>query len=46
MLGLDGAVTELERMFRDAKINEIWEGSSEIEELTIYRMLMKKYGGI
>ncbi len=46
LLGLDGALTELERIFRDAKINEIWEGSSEIEELTIYRMLMKKYGGI
>lgn len=40
--GMDGALISLERMFRDAKINEIWEGSSEIEELTIYRMLMKK----
>ncbi|MGB9815389.1 MAG: acyl-CoA dehydrogenase family protein [Thermoplasmata archaeon] len=40
--GVDGALTSLERLYRDAKINEIWEGSSEIEELTIYRMLMKK----
>jgi len=42
--GMDGAITSLERMFRDAKIMEIWEGSSEIEKLVVYRMFMKKMG--
>ncbi len=42
--GMDGAITSLERMFRDAKIMEIWEGSTEIEKLVIYRQLMKKMG--
>ncbi|MEM1974055.1 MAG: acyl-CoA dehydrogenase family protein, partial [Thermoplasmata archaeon] len=42
--GLDGAITSLERMFRDSKIMEIWEGSSEIEKLVINRMFMKKLG--
>lgn len=42
--GLDGALTSLERMFRDSKIMEIWEGSSEIEKLVIYRNYMKKMG--
>ena len=42
VLGMDGVVTSLERLFRDAKIMEIWEGSSEIEKLVIYRMFMKK----
>ncbi|MEM3572902.1 MAG: acyl-CoA dehydrogenase family protein [Nitrososphaeria archaeon] len=42
VLGMNGAVTSLERLFRDAKIMEIWEGSSEIEKLIIFRMFMKK----
>ncbi len=42
--GMDGAITSLERMFRDAKIMEIWEGSSEIEKLVVYRMFVKKMG--
>lgn len=44
--GMDGAVCGLERLFRDAKIMEIWEGSNEIEKLVVHRMLMKRIGGI
>lgn len=40
--GVDGAITSLERLFRDAKIMEIWEGSTEIEKLVIYRSFIKK----
>lgn len=42
--GMYGALSSLERLFRDAKIMEIWEGSSEVEKLVIYRMYMKKRG--
>ncbi|KAA8922251.1 acyl-CoA dehydrogenase family protein [Thermoplasma sp.] len=43
-LGLPASVTSLERLYRDAKIMEIWEGSSEVEKLVIYRTMMKKIG--
>ncbi len=41
-MGLDGIATDMERFYRDSKITEIWEGTSEIEKLVISRMLMKK----
>ncbi|BAB60470.1 acyl-CoA dehydrogenase [Thermoplasma volcanium GSS1] len=37
--GIDGLTSSIERSFRDAKIMEIWEGTSEIEKLVIARML-------
>lgn len=40
--GLHGITSELERFFRDAKILEIWEGTSEVEKLVITRMLRKQ----
>ncbi|MDP8003134.1 MAG: acyl-CoA dehydrogenase family protein [Caldisphaera sp.] len=40
--GIDGAISSLERLFRDSKIMEIWEGSTEIEKLTIYRSYIRK----
>lgn len=42
-LGVVGATSDLERFFRDAKILEIWEGTSEIERLVIARTLRKKH---
>ncbi|MHB8361006.1 MAG: acyl-CoA dehydrogenase family protein [Thermoplasmataceae archaeon] len=39
LYGLDG---DLERYFRDAKIMEIWEGTSEVEKLIIARMIAKE----
>lgn len=42
LTGLNGLTTDLERFFRDAKIMEIWEGTSEIEKLIITRMLRKE----
>jgi len=39
LYGLSG---DLERYFRDAKIMEIWEGTSEVEKLIIARMLEKE----
>ena len=32
---------EVERMFRDAKITEIYEGTSEIQKIVIANMLFK-----
>ena len=37
--GLSG---DLERYFRDSKIMEIWEGTSEVEKLIVARMLEKE----
>ncbi len=39
--GIDGIDSDLERFFRDAKILEIWEGTSEIEKLIIARNMLK-----
>lgn len=44
--GYTGITGDLERFFRDAKIMEIWEGTSEIEKLIISRNLMKEYSGV
>ncbi|AKA48016.1 acyl-CoA dehydrogenase [uncultured archaeon] len=43
--GLFGLTSDLERYFRDAKITEIWEGTSEVERLIISRMLRKAQAG-
>ncbi|MFG1460822.1 MAG: acyl-CoA dehydrogenase family protein [Thermoplasmataceae archaeon] len=42
LTGLKGITGDLERYFRDAKILEIWEGTSEIEKLVISRFLNKE----
>lgn len=44
--GYTGITGDLERFFRDAKIMEIWEGTSEIEKLIISRNLMKEYAEV
>jgi alkylation response protein AidB-like acyl-CoA dehydrogenase len=33
----------LERMYRDAKVYQIWEGTSEIQRMVIGRQLLKEY---
>ena len=43
-MGVDGTTTDMERLYRDAKIMEIWEGSSEVEKLVIARMIDRKEG--
>jgi alkylation response protein AidB-like acyl-CoA dehydrogenase len=35
----------IERLYRDAKVYEIWEGTSEIQRMVIARQLLKGYGG-
>ncbi|GAB1371776.1 acyl-CoA dehydrogenase family protein [Candidatus Kapaibacterium sp.] len=35
---------QVERMMRDAKVTEIYEGTSEIQQLVIAREILKKYG--
>ncbi len=40
--GLEGLNSQLERFLRDAKILEIWEGTSEIEKLVVARNLLKE----
>ena len=35
----------IERMYRDAKVYQIWEGTSEIQRMVIARQLLKEYGG-
>ncbi|MCL4343295.1 MAG: acyl-CoA/acyl-ACP dehydrogenase [Candidatus Thermoplasmatota archaeon] len=40
--GTDGLNSQLERFLRDAKILEIWEGTSEIEKLVVARNLLKE----
>ncbi len=44
--GYSGLNGDLERFFRDAKIMEIWEGTSEIEKLIISRNLLKEAQGV
>lgn len=40
--GVDGISSDLERFYRDAKILEIWEGTSEVEKLIISRNILKE----
>ncbi|HYB06971.1 MAG TPA: acyl-CoA dehydrogenase family protein [Nitrososphaerales archaeon] len=42
LTGLQGLSGDLERFFRDAKIMDIWEGTSEVEKLTIARTIMRE----
>ncbi len=44
--GYSGIMGDLERFFRDSKIMEIWEGTSEIEKLIISRNLLKEYAEV
>ena len=44
--GYSGITGDLERFFRDSKIMEIWEGTSEIEKLIISRNLLKEYAEV
>jgi len=39
LTGVEGLGGDLERSFRDAKIMEIWEGTSEVEKLIIARTI-------
>jgi len=39
LTGVEGLCGDLERSFRDAKIMEIWEGTSEVEKLIIARTI-------
>jgi alkylation response protein AidB-like acyl-CoA dehydrogenase len=39
LTGVEGLAGDLERSFRDAKIMEIWEGTSEVEKLIISRTI-------
>ncbi|MDG7041622.1 MAG: acyl-CoA/acyl-ACP dehydrogenase [Nitrososphaerota archaeon] len=41
-IGRRGLISRLERLYRDSKITEIWEGTSEIEKLVIARTLIKR----
>lgn len=42
IMGQRALLTRLERLYRDSKITEIWEGTSEIEKLVIARTLVKR----
>jgi alkylation response protein AidB-like acyl-CoA dehydrogenase len=42
LTGIQGLSGDLERFFRDAKIMDIWEGTSEVEKLTIARTMMRE----
>ncbi|MGC8645323.1 MAG: acyl-CoA dehydrogenase family protein [Thermoplasmata archaeon] len=44
ILSLNGLTSDLERFFRDAKILDIWEGTSEVEKLIITRMMLREGG--
>jgi alkylation response protein AidB-like acyl-CoA dehydrogenase len=33
----------IERMYREAKVYQIWEGTSEIQRVVIARQLLKEY---
>ncbi len=35
----------IERMYREAKVYQIWEGTSEIQRVVIARQLLKEYAG-
>jgi alkylation response protein AidB-like acyl-CoA dehydrogenase len=35
----------IERLYREAKVYQIWEGTSQIQRLVIARQLLKEYGG-
>jgi alkylation response protein AidB-like acyl-CoA dehydrogenase len=35
----------VERMMRDAKITQIYEGTNQIQRVVIARNLLKRYGG-
>jgi alkylation response protein AidB-like acyl-CoA dehydrogenase len=35
----------LERMWRDTRVDRIWDGTSEIQRHIISRQLLRKYGG-
>ncbi len=35
----------IERMYREAKVYQIWEGTSEIQRVVIARQLLREYGG-
>jgi len=39
---LGGITSDMERFYRDAKITEIWEGTSEIEKLVIARSMLER----
>ena len=41
LTGVEGMAGDLERSFRDAKIMEIWEGTSEVEKLVIARTIAR-----
>ncbi|MFP3228890.1 MAG: acyl-CoA dehydrogenase family protein [Nitrososphaeria archaeon] len=43
-MGEEGLRGRAEKLYRDAKITEIWEGTSEIEKLVIYRQLTRRSG--
>ena len=42
LTGLQGLSGDLERSFRDAKIMDIWEGTSEVEKLIIARTMKRE----
>lgn len=44
LMSMYGLTTDLERFFRDAKILDIWEGTTEVEKLIITRMMLKEGG--
>ncbi len=44
LMGPDGILGAPERFLRDSKIMDIWEGTSEIENLVIGRSILKKGG--
>jgi acyl-CoA dehydrogenase len=44
LMSLHGLTSDLERFFRDAKILDIWEGTTEVEKLIITRMMLKEGG--
>ena len=41
ILGVNSLNENVERIFRNAKIMEIWEGTSDVEKLIISRFILK-----